>query len=172
MKTRHIIITIIGLFWLSIHFTQAQDYTVYQFQNRANGLFLSVADNQGSITLTEKTSENQINQCFFLKKSSNGHLLIGATQNPLLFLKKDGTFDQPNGNTDDFEWNIELADHTNRPAGEALYGVLRAVNGGANPVLGTNSGNNGTQLYSYPNDVVNDANERLCFIISTKTKIF
>ena len=66
MKTKHIILVFVGLVWLALQFTQAQ-FTTYSFQNRANGQYLSVAEDKSGITLAQKTVENRLNQYFILK---------------------------------------------------------------------------------------------------------
>ena len=167
MKTKHIIITIIGIFWLTLQCTQAQDYTVYQFENRANGQFLSLADDESGITLTEKTSLNSLNQHFILKELGDGKVLIASAQQVDLFLKNDGTFEEISGSTDDFEWEIQIAGNSGNP-----YCLLIAVNLASNPVLGTASSGANVQFYSKPTNIYNDTSEKVCFSIHSTTKMF
>ena len=151
MKTKHIILAFLGLFWLALQFTQAQTTTVYQFQNRSNGKYLSVAADASSITLAEKTSKNRLNQYFILKELSNGNLLIASCQNPRLFLKKDGTFSEIAGATTDYEWSIDLGASNSGPANAQVYGILVSESLANNQVLGMNS--DGTKAFqNYPSD--------------------
>ena len=176
MKTKHIIFIFAGLFWLTLQFTQAQDYTVYKFQNRANGQYLSVGQTSNgspSITLTEKTLENNLNQHFILTRQGSGIVLIASAQNPSMFLKNDGTFEElsDGDSTTDFEWKVKLAanlaneDNTGDP-----YGILVAVNKASMPVLGTSD--SAVQFYDSPTDIYNDSSERVCFRIVKATEMF
>ena len=168
MKTKHIIITIIGVFWLALQCTQAQtEYTAYQFENRANGQFLSLADDESGITLTEKTNSNRLNQYFILKRLGDGKVLIASAQNFDIFLKNDGTFSEISGATDDYEWEINFSGNSGSP-----YCILVAVNKASDPVLGTASSGETVQFYAQPTDVYNDSSERVCFNITSRTKIF
>ena len=172
MKARNILlIIVIGL--STINLAQAQ-FKAYQFQNRANGQYLSVADDKSGISLQEKTAENRLNQYFILKRLSNGNTLIATAQNPNLFLKNDGTFETvaEGANTSAFEWQIELAASDSGPANDQVYGVLIAVNKASNPLLGTAAGGNATQFYPMPNDIYNQTSERVCFAITARTKMF
>ena len=169
MKTKQIII-IAGIFWLALQFTYAQNFTVYKFQNRANGEYLSLADDKSSITLTEKTDENRLNQSFILQKLTGDKVLIASAQDPTLFLKNDGTFSAiVGGVTADYEWELKLAGSS--LANAKLYCLLVAVNINGNPVLGMT--NNGTKSFqAMPNDIYNDSGEIICFRLYSESSLF
>ena len=171
MKTKQIILFLLGLCWISLQFAQAQTNTVYQFQNRSNGKYLSVADDESSITLAEKTSKNRLNQYFIIKEISNGNLLIASCQNPRLFLKKDGTFSEIAGATTDYEWSIDLGASNSGPANAQVYGVIVSESLASNPVLGMNA--DGTKAFqAYPSDIFNDGAEKICFAIISRNNLF
>ena len=176
MKTKHIIFIFAGIFWLTLQFTQAQTYKVYKFQHRANGQYLSVgqtSDGTPALTLTEKTLENRLNQSFILKELSNGSVLITTAQNPSMFLKNDGTFEElaDGYSTAAFEWKIKLTASSLGTANDQLYCMLLAVNPSGNPVLGVNS--SGTVSFqALPTDIYNNASEIICFKLIPEAELF
>lgn len=151
MKALNYILPLVLVFLLVTE-TQAQ-YQAFTFVTKKdNGKVLTVQNNQLVALSTNTKAGNKATQQFFMKRLSNGNVILANVAYPELCIKRSGTtisLATPGSNTTDFQWRLDFA-------GNDLYLITNPSN--ISQALMIQS-NNVIKLATVPTFSSNNANQ-------------